>query len=87
MLSTTNEQDGHPSSPRGVEHEVVDQQLATVLDRSTRLAVPCLLSNMYGFEASTIGSPRRSAFNASRRRVNSFSFCAKWVSLEARASP
>src|SRR5262249_41385456 len=41
---------------------------------SSRLAFPCVPSNSYSLSTATHGIRRRSAANASRARVNSFSF-------------
>jgi hypothetical protein len=72
--------------PLGREHEVVDDELAPVLEQVEQgdLAVPP--SKTYSSATSTMGSPRRSALSASRARVAAFSLSSS-SARAARHSP
>ena len=64
---------GSPRPTSGVEHEVVDDELAAALESIEQTGSPVGPSKMYSFSSLTMGSSRRCALSASRRSVTSFS--------------
>src|SRR5262245_56643527 len=59
--------------PVGPHHEVIDDQLAALVEQPASVRLPSGVSNTYSVSTFTQGSARRSAATRSRMRVSAFS--------------